>query len=223
MFEGNKNEPLIKNEYENNLKTIEELYLNINNDLKNLEKIYNSNNNELPFQQNNYIKYKLTLKLNFNKLFSLYKLFENSQIENSILKTKIKITFENLKNLNKKYYDFQYYLENLEKRMIENVPFYQIDLNSNFINENNEFNNIKVYENNETMLKKTEEIKNVSNTVSQSPDDIKIDVNKQEENLNYIEENVYENYKKRKSKKKFLILFITLVFLILLILYLFIK
>ena len=107
--------------------------------------------------------------------------------------------------------------------MIENVPFYQIDLNSNFINENNEFNNIKVYENNETMLKKTEEIKNVSNTVSQSPDDIKIDANKQEENLNYIEENVYENYKKRKSKKKFLILFITLVFLILLILYLFIK
>ena len=97
MFEGNKNEPLIKNEYENNLKTIEELYLNINNDLKNLEKIYNSNNNELPFQQNNYIKYKLTLKLNFNKLFSLYKLFENSQIENSILKTKIKITFEILK------------------------------------------------------------------------------------------------------------------------------
>lgn len=139
------------------------------------------------------------------------------------MKTKIKITFENLKNLNKKYYDFQYYLENLEKRMIENVPFYQIDLNSNFINENNEFNNIKVYENNETMLKKTEEIKNVSNTVSQSPDDIKIDSNKQEENLNYIEENVYENYKKRKSKKKFLILFITLVFLILLILYLFIK
>ena len=159
MFEGNKNEPLIKNEYENNLKTIEELYLNINNDLKNLEKIYNSNNNELPFEQNNYIKYKLTLKLNFNKLFSLYKLFENSQIENSILKTKIKITFENLKNLNKKYYDFQYYLENLEKRMIENVPFYQIDLNSNFINENNEFNNIKVYENNETMLKKQKKLK----------------------------------------------------------------
>ena len=84
MFEGNTNEPLIKNEYENNLKTIEELYLNINNDLKNLEKIYNSNNNELPFEQNNYIKYKLTLKLNFNKLFSLYKLFENFQIENSI-------------------------------------------------------------------------------------------------------------------------------------------
>ena len=111
--------------------------------------------------------------------------------------------------------------------MIENVPFYQIDLNSNFnINNNNEFNNIKVYENNETMLKKTEkleEIKNISNTVSPLSDDIKIDVNKQEENLNYIEENVYENYKKGKSKKKFLILFITLVFLILLILYLFIK
>jgi hypothetical protein len=53
------------------------------------------------------------------------------------------------------------------------------------------------------MLKKTEEIKNVSNTVSQSPDDIKIDANKQEENLNYIEENVYENYKKGKSKKNF--------------------
>ena len=30
MFEGNKNEPLINNEYENNLKTIEELYLNSN-------------------------------------------------------------------------------------------------------------------------------------------------------------------------------------------------
>ena len=50
MFEGNSNEqPLIKNEYENNLKTIEELYLQINKDLKNLEKIFNTDNNELPF------------------------------------------------------------------------------------------------------------------------------------------------------------------------------
>ena len=79
MFEGNPNEqPLIKNEYENNLKAIEELYLQINKDLKNLEKIFNTDNNELPFEQNNYIKYKLNLKINFNKIFSLYKLFENS-------------------------------------------------------------------------------------------------------------------------------------------------
>ena len=115
--------------------------------------------------------------------------------------------------------------------MIENVPFYQIDLNSNFNINNNEFNNIKikVYENNETMLKRTEEleeIKNISNTVYQLSDDIKIDVNKQEENLNYIEENVEnvnENSKKGKSKKKFLFLCIIIIFIILLILYLLFK
>ena len=111
------------------------------------------------------------MNYHFNKIFSLYKLFENSEIENSELKTKIKKKLENLKNLDKKYDDFQYYIENLEKRMIEHVPFYQSDLiNSNFNtfnnnnnnneDENDEFNNIqiKVYQNNEAMLKRTEKI-----------------------------------------------------------------
>ena len=246
MFEENNNEqPLIKNEYENDLKTIEELYLKINKDLKNLEKIFNTDNNELPFEQNNYIKYKLNLKINFNKIFSLYKLFENSEIENSDLKSKIKKKLENLKNLNKKYDDFQYYLENLEKRMIEHVPFYQTDLinfnnnNNNNNNENDEFNNmkIKVYQNNEAMLKRTEQLedlRNISSTVSQLSDDIKMEVNKQGEILNNIEENVEkvnENTKKgmkeiketeiitKKSKKNLYFLCIIIIFLIVLIIY----
>ena len=252
MFEGNPNEqPLIKNEYENNLKTIEELYLNINKDLKYLEKIYNMKNNELPFEQNNYIKYKLTLKLNFNKIFSLYKLFENSEIENSELKTKIKKKLENLKNLDKKYDDFQYYIENLEKRMIEHVPFYQSDLiNSNFNTfnnnnnnnnefENDEFNNIqiKVYQNSEAMLKRTEkleDLRNISSTVSQLSEDIKMEVDKQGDILNNIEENVEkvnENTKKgakeiketeiltKKSKTSLYFLCIIIIFLIVLIIY----
>ena len=248
MFEGNPSEqPLIKNEYENNLKTIEELYLQINKDLKNLEKIFNTDNNELPFEQNNYQKYKNTLKANFNKIFSLYKLFENSEIENSELKTKIKKKLENLKNLDKKYDDFQYYLENLEKRMIEHVPFYQTDLinfnnnnnNNNNNNENDEFNNmkIKVYQNNEAMLKRTEQLedlRNISSTVSQLSDDIKMEVNKQGEILNNIEENVEkvnENTKKgmkeiketeiitKKSKKNLYFLCIIIIFLIVLIIY----
>ena len=79
------------------------------------------------------------------------------------------------------------------------------------------------------MLKRTEEleeIKNISNTVYQLSDDIKIDVNKQEEILNYIEknvENVNENSKKGKSKKKLFILCIIILFIILLILYLLFK
>ncbi len=245
MFEENSNEqPLIKNEYENDLKMIEELYLKINKDLKNLEKIFNTDNNELPFEQNNYIKYKLSLKINFNKIFSLYKSFENSEIENSDLKSKIKKKLENLKNLNKKYDDFQYYLENLEKRMIKHVPFYQTDLinfnnNNNNNNENDEFNNmkIKVYQNNEAMLKRTEQLedlRNISSTVSQLSDDIKMEVNKQGEILNNIEENVEkvnENTKKgmkeiketeiitKKSKKNIYFLCIIIIFLIVLIIY----
>ena len=251
MFEGNPNEqPLIKNEYENNLKTIEELYLQINKDLKNLEKIFNTDNNELPFEQNNYKKYKNTLKSNFNKIFSLYKLFENSEIENSELKTKIKKKLENLKNLDKKYDDFQYYIENLEKRMIEHVPFYQSDLiNSNFNTfnnnnnnnefENDEFNNIqiKVYQNSEAMLKRTEkleDLRNISSTVSQLSEDIKMEVDKQGDILNNIEENVEkvnENTKKgakeiketeiltKKSKTSLYFLCIIIIFLIALIIY----
>ena len=251
MFEGNPNEqPLIKNEYENNLKAIEELYLQINKDLKNLEKIFNTDNNELPFEQNNYQKYKNTLKANFNKIFSLYKLFENSEIENSELKTKIKKKLENLKNLDKKYDDFQYYLENLEKRMIEHVPFYQSDLiNSNFNTfnnnnnnnefENDEFNNIqiKVYQNSEAMLKRTEkleDLRNISSTVSQLSEDIKMEVDKQGDILNNIEENVEkvnENTKKgakeiketeiltKKSKTSLYFLCIIIIFLIVLIIY----
>ena len=253
MFEGNPNEqPLINNEYENNLKIIEELYLKINKDLKNLEKIFNTDNNELPFEQNNYQKYKISLKTNFNKIFSLYKLFENSEIENFELKNKIKKKLENLKNLDKKYDDFQYYLENLEKRMIEHVPFYQSDLiNSNLNSFNNNINNnenneendelnniqIKVYQNSEAMLKRTEQledIKNISSTVAQLSDDIKMEVNKQGEIINNIEDNigkVHENTSKglkeiketeiitKKSKKNLYFLCIIIIFLIVLIIY----
>jgi hypothetical protein len=105
--------------------------------------------------------------------------------------------------------------------MIEHVPFYQSDLiNSNFNtfnnnnnnneDENDEFNNIqiKVYQNNEAMLKRTEkleDLRNISSTVSQLSDDIKMEVNKQGEILNNIEENVEkvnENTKKGMKEIK---------------------
>ena len=130
--------------------------------------------------------------------------------------------------------------------MIEHVPFYQTDLinfnnnnNNNNNNENDEFNNmkIKVYQNSEAMLKRTEkleDLRNISSTVSQLSDDIKMEVNKQGEILNNIEENVEkvnENTKKgmkeiketeiitKKSKKNLYFLCIIIIFLIVLIIY----
>ena len=134
--------------------------------------------------------------------------------------------------------------------MIEHVPFYQSDLiNSNFNtfnnnnnnneDENDEFNNIqiKVYQNNEAMLKRTEkleDLRNISSAVSQLSDDIKMEVDKQGDILNNIEENVEkvnENTKKgvkeiketeiltKKSKTNLYFLCIIIIFLIALIIY----
>jgi t-SNARE complex subunit (syntaxin) len=254
MFEQNSNQeqPLIENENEKNLKILEELYLKINKDLKTLEKIFNTDNNELPFEQNNYKKCKIILQNNFNKIFSLDKILKNSENENLEIKNKIKKKLENIKNINKKFNDFEYYIENLEKRMIEHVPFYQSDLintNYNLIdnnnnnndnnNENDEFNNIqiKVYQNSEAMLKRTEQlenIKNISSTVAQLSDDIKTEVYNQGDILNNIEENVEkveENTTKglkeiketeiitKKSKKNLYFLSLIILFLIGLIIY----
>ena len=141
--------------------------------------------------------------------------------------------------------------------MIEHVPFYQSDLiNTNYNlldnnynnnnnndnennNENDEINNIqiKVYQNSEAMLKRTEQlenIRNISNTVAQLSDDIKTEVYNQGDILNNIEENVEkvnENTKKgakeiketeiitNKSKKNLYLLCLLILFLIGLIIY----